>query len=160
VKRFVAAYAIPLCLILLAVAILYDPPSPREGSGQAVRSLAMHYGVSEEKVLQVAAVLGVPPDDLTRFGDSPFPYNYFVAQFAEITAQKGQVTKQDTERIIRGYEIHCELYPWPTYVRRTVAITNWTGPGSRNCVSDKAPSDDFRIRNHIIPNRTEPNTSL
>ncbi len=99
---------IGLCL-LVSLSIpgcgLARSPAPQENS---VAWLAKEYHVSEEKVRSVAAAIGVSPDHLGDFGPADFPYNYFAQQIRNLSNVKGEVSKNDFDAMMRGYEASCK----------------------------------------------------
>lgn len=66
--------------------------------------LKWKYGADDEYLCKLAETLGVKCEDISSYGESPFPMNCFEQKFRQIRERKGFVSKADAEAAILGYE--------------------------------------------------------
>lgn len=104
-RRISIARLVALATILLSVLLIlwieFRIPRYAHNSREWLR---WKYGVDEQQLCRLAEVLDVECEDISGYGESSFPVNYFQQKFSKIREEKGFVSKADVQAVVVGYE--------------------------------------------------------
>jgi hypothetical protein len=86
-----------------------------------------YYGVDEKTVAEVAQAYGVKPQDMTSYGEMPFPINYIehTLGWAWDQPEHPIIYRRDVESVVKGYVSKCD---WIDTSTLYLFYSDWLNP--------------------------------